>query len=172
MLETRYSSWCDGDARNDVWSISGNLFYRHHVEPRVKLYVPREESFPIPLKYIDVARTTDTSLDVMLEKDIEDYWNVDGDRELSDTWTVVVTRFTFLNEKPPVRYTWSRGRLTRKQTTSRPDTLWPEVWKDMSDALKLKEKHKLCIEKPKLDNARRLRVFISLIPMMRNSRRS
>ena len=24
--------------------------YRHHVEPRVKLYSPREESFPIPLK--------------------------------------------------------------------------------------------------------------------------
>ena len=24
-------------------------------------------------------------------------------------------------------------RLTRKQTTSRPDTLWPEMWKDMSD---------------------------------------
>ena len=35
--------------------------------------VPTEESFPIPLKYIDVTRTTDTSLDVMLEKNIEDY---------------------------------------------------------------------------------------------------
>ena len=23
----------------------------------------------------------------MLEKSIEDYWNVDGDRELSGTWT-------------------------------------------------------------------------------------
>ena len=35
---------------------------------RVKLYVPTEESFPIPLKYIDVTRTTDTTLDVMSEK--------------------------------------------------------------------------------------------------------
>ena len=42
--------------------------YRHHLEPRVKLYVPREASFPVPLKYIDVTRTTSTSLDVMLEK--------------------------------------------------------------------------------------------------------
>ena len=25
--------------------------YRHHVEPRVKLYSTREESFPIPLKH-------------------------------------------------------------------------------------------------------------------------
>ena len=68
----RDSSWYDGDARNDFWPISGNSNYRHHVEPRVKLYVPREESFPIPLKYIDVTRTTHTSLDVMMEKHIED----------------------------------------------------------------------------------------------------
>ena len=26
-----------------------------------------------------------------------------------------------------------RGRLTRKQTTSRPDTLWPEIWKDVGN---------------------------------------
>ena len=32
------------------------------------LYVPIEESFPIALKYIDITRSTDTSLDVMLEK--------------------------------------------------------------------------------------------------------
>ena len=31
----------------------------------LKLYSPREESFPIPLKYIDVSRTTHTNLDVM-----------------------------------------------------------------------------------------------------------
>ena len=62
------SSLYDGEARNDFWYISGNIIQRHHVEPRVKLYVPREASFPIPLKYIDVTRSTSTSLDVMLEK--------------------------------------------------------------------------------------------------------
>ena len=51
-------------------------------KPRVKLYVPTEESLPVPLKDIDVARTTDTTLDVMSEKLIEDYWDVDGQREL------------------------------------------------------------------------------------------
>ena len=55
------SSWNDGEARNDSWSISGNIIYRHHLEPRVKLYVPREESFPIPLHFFDVTRTADTS---------------------------------------------------------------------------------------------------------------
>ena len=65
----------------------GSFIYRHHVEPRVKLFSPREESFPIPLKYIDVSRTTHTNLDVKQEKRIDDHWNIDGSRDLSDTWT-------------------------------------------------------------------------------------
>ena len=67
--------------KNDFWSITGDFIYRHHVEPRVKLNMPKEESIPIPLKYIDITRTTHTSLDVLLEKHIDDSWNVDGDRE-------------------------------------------------------------------------------------------
>ena len=46
--------------------MSGNFIYRHRVEPGVKLYVPTE-SFPIPLRYIDVIRRTHTSLDVLQE---------------------------------------------------------------------------------------------------------
>ena len=42
----------------------------------------REEPFLDPLKYIDVTRTTETSLDVMLERNIDEYWSVDGVREL------------------------------------------------------------------------------------------
>ena len=68
------SSPYDGEARNHFWSISRNYLYRHHVEPRVKMYVPREESLPIPLRYIDVTRATSTNLDVMLQRRIDDYW--------------------------------------------------------------------------------------------------
>ena len=82
-----------GEAKNDFWSMSGNFKNRHHVEPRVKLYSPREESFPIPLKYIDVSRTTHTNLDVKQEKHIDDYWNIDGSKDLSDSWTGF-TQFT------------------------------------------------------------------------------
>ena len=57
----------DAEAKNDFWSITGDFISRHHVESRVKLYMPREESLPIPLKYIGVTRTTHTSLDVLLE---------------------------------------------------------------------------------------------------------
>ena len=80
--------------------LSGNFIYRHHVEPRVKLHSPREESFRIPLNYIDVSRTPQTNLDVMQESRIDDYWNIDGSRDLSDSWTGF-TRFTLLCEKPP-----------------------------------------------------------------------
>ena len=82
-----------GEPINDFWSMSGSFIYRHHVEPRVKLYSPREESFPIPLKYIDVSRTTHTNLDVKQEKRIDDYWHIDGSRDLSDSWTGF-TQFT------------------------------------------------------------------------------
>ena len=145
-----------GEAINDFWSMSGSFIYRHHVEPRVELYSPREESFPIPLKYIDVTRTTHTNLDVKLEKRIDDYWNIDGSRDLSDPWTGF-TQFTLLDEKAPDGYTWSGGRLTRKQLTSRPDHLWPELWKSMGKNAKLKEKQKWAEEKIHLDNARKLR---------------
>ena len=97
-----------GEAINDFWSMSGSFIYRHHVEPRVKLYSPREESFPIPPKYIDVSRTTHTNLDVKQEKRIDDYWNIDGSRDLSDPWTGF-TQFTLLEEKAPDKYVWSGG---------------------------------------------------------------
>ena len=79
------------------------------------------------MKYIDVTRTTQTSLDVLVEKNIRDYWNMDGERELSEAWAGF-TRFVLLKVRPPEGYTWSGGRLARKQTTSRPDDVWPDLW--------------------------------------------
>ena len=94
------------EAINDFWSMSRNFTFRHHVEPRVKLYLPRKESSPIPLKYIDVSRTTHTNWDVKQEKRIDDYWNIDGSRDLSDPWTGF-KQFTLLEEKAPDGYMWS-----------------------------------------------------------------
>ena len=128
----------------------------------------REETFPIPLKYIDVTRTTFSSSDVLLEENIEDYWNMDGGKELSDAWTGF-TRFILLNERPPDGYTWSGERLTRKQSTSRPDNVWPDMWKHMSDAAEKKAKQRWAIEKPKLDNARQLPGISSLNQTTKNS---
>ena len=95
--------------------MSGDFRYRHHVEPRVKLYSPREESFPVRLKYVDVSRTSHTNLDVVQESRIDDYWNINGTRDLSDSWTGF-TQFSLLSEKPPEGFLWSGRRL--KKTAS------------------------------------------------------
>ena len=66
-----------------IFGLFKETIYRHHIEPRLQLYVPKEESFPIPLKYIHVIRSTNTDLDVAQEKQFDDRWNVDGNRNLS-----------------------------------------------------------------------------------------
>ena len=152
-----------GEAMNDFWSMSGNFIYRHHVEPRVKLYSPREETFPIPLKYIDASWSTRTNLDVMQERRIDDYWNIDGSRDLSNSWTGF-TQFTLSEEKPPDGYMWSGERLTRKQLTSRPDFLWPGLWEKIGKNAKLKERQKWSHEESLLDNARKLRGIYVIDP--------
>ena len=45
----------DSEGPIDFWPLDGNFINRHHVEPRVKLYVPKEESLPIPMRFIDVV---------------------------------------------------------------------------------------------------------------------
>ena len=145
-----------GEAINDSWSMSRNFIFSHHVEPRVKLFSPREESFLIPLKYIDASRTTHTNLDVMQERRIYDYWNIDGSRDLSDPWDRFHSIFS-MGKKPLDGYMGSGRRLTRKQLTSRPDRLWPELWEKMGKNAKLKERQKWSNEKLHLENARKLR---------------
>ena len=127
----------------------------------------KEETFPIPLKYIDVNRSIHTDLDIMQEKKIDDYWNVDSSKHLSDSWRGC-TKFTLLKEKPPEGYMWSWRRLTEIQTTTRPDYVWPEVWTKIGKAAQNREKQKWAKEKPKLDNARKLRGIYFSIRMTKN----
>ena len=69
----------------------------------------------------------------LLKCRIDDYGNVDGDRELSRPWTSF-TQFTILIGKPNGDI-WSGTRVSKVQTTSRPDDLWPVVWSNISKAL-------------------------------------
>ena len=59
---------------------------------------------------------------------------------------------------------WSGGRLTRKQLTSRPNHLWPELWQLMGKNANLKEKQKWSHEKLHLENARKLRAIYFIDP--------
>ena len=60
--------------------------------------MPKEETFPIPLKYTYVKRSTDTDLDVMQEKLVDDWWSVDSHRSLSDSWQGF-TKFIYRKRK-------------------------------------------------------------------------
>ena len=54
--------------------------------------------------------------------------------------------------------------VTKKKLPSRPDHLWPELWKSMGKQAKLKEKQKWSEEKLYLDNARILQVIYFIDP--------
>ena len=117
--------------------------------------MPKEFSFPIPLKYIDVVRRTNTTLDVLLESRTDDYWNVDGDRMLSEPWTCF-TQFTIWSEKPPDGYTWSGGRLTKVQATSRLHFFVAKSLVKYVEWRSKKKKRHWAIQQPKPGNARKM----------------
>ena len=116
----------DAQAHADLWSMQGDFICRHHSEPRVQVYVPKEETFPIPLKCIDVTRSAHTDLDVMQEKRTDDYRNVDSNKHLSDSWRGF-TKFTLFERKTSKRKNVVRKKLTKIQSTTRPDHVWTEV---------------------------------------------
>ena len=62
-----------------------NWKHCHHVQENT--IVCTTSSFLIPLKFVDVVRRTHTTLDVVQECEIDDFWNVDGGRILSGQWT-------------------------------------------------------------------------------------
>ena len=51
---------------------------------------------------------------------VDDYWNIDGLRDLSGSCTCF-TQFTLLEVKPPDRKMWSGWRLTKRPVAFRPD---------------------------------------------------
>ena len=74
---------------------------------------------------------------------MDDHWNVNADRELSDTWTRFTT-FIVLKEKTPSGYTWS-GESHKKTNDIQAWQIMArnvEMWKHMFDASKRKEKQK------------------------------
>ena len=114
------SSWYDCEANDDSRSMTEDFIYCHHVEHRVNLYVPREESFLIPLKYIAVTRNTDTTLGVICEKILK---IIGTSLEIENCQTRgLISKYSPYWVKKNKGWTnMVRVRLTRKQTTSRPD---------------------------------------------------
>ena len=129
------------EARADFWSIQGDFIDRHNNEPRVHIYVPKEETFPIPLKYIDVTRSTQTDLDVMQEKRLDDYWNVDLNRSVADSWKGF-TKFTLLKDKLFQRIYVVQGEIDKSSNdyNTRSCMAWSmdQNWESRSESRKTK----------------------------------
>ena len=130
----------DGEARHVFWSIEGTYIHHHYVEPGVKLHVPKEESFSMPLRYIDFIRRTHTTLDVLQESRMDDYGNHDGDRNLSESWTGLRSSQCKM-ENLYRRRCVVRGAADKK-FKQLPDLvhLWPEMWSGMSKSSTTKGK--------------------------------
>ena len=77
----------------------------HHFTTLFRMPVKRLMTFN-PCQETSTVRTTHTNFDVKQEKRIDDCWNVDASRDLSDPWTGF-TQFTLLEEKPPDGDMWS-----------------------------------------------------------------
>ena len=54
--------------------------------------------------------------------------------------------------------------MTKIQTTTRQDHVWPEVWTKIGKVAQSREKQERTKEKPKLDNARKLRGIYFIDP--------
>ena len=148
----------DAEARADLWSIQSDFHYRHHNELRCHLCVPKEETFPIPLKFIDVTRSTYTDLDMLQENRKDDCWNVNANGSLSDSWKVF-TKFTLLKENLQKDtcapgWGWQKFKqLPDLRTCGLKYGSMDQDWKSRSEERNRKGKK----EKPQFDNARRLR---------------
>ena len=140
--------WADAadDYKNTQTNLCGGAWATSH------MYVSKGSSFLDPLKFFDGVRWTNITLDVLLECQIDYFWNVNGDRQLSWPRTGFV-HFTSMNNTPPQGYTWSRGRLANMQATSRPEqSTYGQKFCQMCQRIPSNKKNRIGQnKKPKLD---------------------
>jgi len=122
----------------DYWTVSSTSVVRHHVVPRMELYVTNESECPIPLRYLDVVRITMTNLEERKEAYMEDVWIPEAPmpedtRLLSGEWTGK-TIFRILRPEPPPGHMWHLDRLVKCKQTTRPDDVDPILWTTLSTA--------------------------------------
>ena len=124
------------------------------------------------MKYLNVLRSTNTDLHVAPEKRIDDYWNVDENRSLSDTWAGFTKRDT------SKRICVVREETDKKSDNYSTDHVWPEAWSRIGNAAQKRETQEWAIEKAKLENAMNLKGIYSIDPdgeehkdIMKNARR-
>ena len=148
----------DAEARKEFWSTQGDFIYRHHIEPRVHLYVPKKNR---SLFHWSTMMSSGQLIPIWTLHKKNELMTI-GMSNLSVSWTGF-TRFTLLIETPPRGYV-VQGETDKIQTTSRPDHIWPDAWTRIGKGAQKREKQEWTIEKPKLEYARKLRGNYSIDP--------
>ena len=90
---------------------------------QVQLYVPRKESYPTPLSNIDAISATYADLETAQRSEFMTI-GMSIRTKICQIRGRVSTRFTLLSEVPQKGNNQSERRLTKIQTTSRPDYIW------------------------------------------------
>ena len=126
----------DGEARNDFWSISGHYMYVITSNPESN-FTRREKNHSQchynTLTWYDLGCIAGAPHWRLLE-------HRRGPRSIGCVDRIHTNHHIGRKTSKWVYMVW--GTVDEKQTTSRPDYLWPERWKDMLEAAQRKEKHK------------------------------
>ena len=117
-----------GEAINDFWSMSGNFIYRHHVEQESN-FTRREKNHSLFHWNTLMRPELLTRIWMLSRRSASMIIGISMGQE-----TCLVLGHVSLN---------SLWRLTKRQATSRPDHLWPELWRGLARNAKLREKQKV-----------------------------
>ena len=139
----------------DTWMINQSCVVRIHNKPRTKLFVPHHSTFPIPIEYVDVLRTTWTDLDEAALSMFKDIWTTELDKDLGVLWTGR-TVFYLLRPKPPPKKMWAGEKLINAKKTSRPPYIDSRVWSDsISDPMRKSIAAEYELLRPVVESARK-----------------
>ena len=118
LQRNKNTSW---EAKRDFWSISWSFIYRHHVFNR-NIYMRFDKNqflfhsstlmLPDKLRRICAYNKGTTPTIIGMSTVNEHYQDL-------------------VVKKPPEGHIWAGDRLTKIQTTSWPDEMWPEIWSKM-----------------------------------------
>ena len=146
------------EAEDDTWIVKSHIIIRVHRVPRLSLFRPDEEGakLPIPLKFLDVMRITETDLLDAAENQIKDHWPHPMSKSLSDSWTGTTTFFLRMPPPPPGQK-WIAGRLVpiRKGARTEHMRILPEIWRSMSNNERLQAEEEWGVESKQREQTRR-----------------
>ena len=104
----------------------GKTFVFIILNREVQLQVPRKESYPIPLRYIDLVNLCGSGDCTRKGKFM--IIGMSSRTEIYQSYGLDFTRFMLLNERLLKGFDKPGERLMKIQTTSRPDHVWPETF--------------------------------------------